>query len=343
VGTAARGFIAACLSAVLASACTSGDDPADGDRAAPTSSAASTTTGQPTSTGPSQTSPPSESTEPSSSPTRTSDPPAGPVRFDKGAAMRTIQFLAGEIGPREPTTAAYRRASRWARGRLESSGYDVRRQELRVPAGNSWGIGVPSGLTWNLVATEPGFDATKPHLIVGAHLDTVPQSPGAEDNASGVAVLLELARMAEAAETRLPVMFVVFTAEEPRGDGDELHHFGSTAMVARMSPAERRAMQGMVALGRVGVGTVVPVCTGGLEPPRVRNAVIRAAERIDIPTLSCLNTSNDHWSFEKAGLPAARVGGTSYAGYHSPGDVPSVINPSQLSRTGRVMWEWLSS
>jgi Zn-dependent M28 family amino/carboxypeptidase len=156
-----------------------------------------------------------------------------------------------------------------------------------------------------------------------------------------VSVVLELARLSSVGQTKLPVVFVAFAAEEPRGEGDALHHFGSTAMVDRLSGAERRATNAMVALDRIGVGTVVPVCTGGLEPPSVRAALLRAAGRIGVPASACLNTSSDHWSFEKAGMRAARVGGTSYAGYHSAGDVPSVIDPAQVQRVGRLMWGWL--
>jgi Zn-dependent M28 family amino/carboxypeptidase len=255
--------------------------------------------------------------------------------------MRTIRALASRIGPREASSAAYRQAADWVQGRFEAVGYDVRRQRLHVPAGNSWGIEVPAGRTWNVVATPPGFDPSAPHLVVGAHLDTVPQAPGAEDDASGISVILELARLAGQARTRLPVELVAFAAEEPRGDGDALHHFGSTAMVARMAAGERRAVTAMVALDRVGVGTVVPVCIGGIEPPVVRTALLRVGAQIGVPTSSCLNTSADHWSFEKAGIPAARVGGTSYTAYHSVADVPSVVSLAQLNRVGRLMWAWV--
>jgi hypothetical protein len=337
VRNATKGIIGGCLAAVLATACTSGDSSPEGVPSAPTSTAPGSSTSASTSAGPGQT----PSSEPTTEPPPTTTPPPLPVRFRSAAAMRTVRFLAGEVGPREASSAAYRRAARWVEIRFEGSGFEVKRQRLRVPAGNSWGIDVPSGVTWNVVATAPGFDSTEPHLVVGAHLDTVPQAPGAEDNASGVSVTLELARMAAAADTRLPVMFVAFGGEEPRGEGDALHHFGSTAMASRLSLGERNATQGMVALDRVGVGAVVPVCLGGLGPASVRAALIRAADRIDVPTLSCLNTSSDHWSFEKAGMGAARVGGTSYAGYHSAADVPSVVNQSQLGRVGRMLWEWL--
>ncbi len=257
--------------------------------------------------------------------------------------MRSIRFLAGQIGPREASSAEFRRAARWVKHRFATLGYDVRRNPVPVPAGNSWGIDVPAGTTFNVVAVPAGFDRTQPHVIVGAHLDTVPQAPGAEDNASGVAVVLELARMATGHDTRLPVVFVAFGGEEPRGEGDGLHHFGSTAMVDRMPASQRRALTAMVSLDRVGVGDVVPVCSGGLEPPTVRGALLRAADRVGIAAQACENQTSDHWSFDKAGLPATRVGGTPYAEYHSAADRPAVVDPAQLNRVGRLMWEWLSA
>ena len=130
-----------------------------------------------------------------------------------------------------------------------------------------------------MVATPPGTDLSKPYLLVGAHLDTVPQAPGAEDNASGIAVLLELARVygpAGGTRTRLPVVLVAFGAEEPRGDGDARHHYGSRAYVAAMPRAQRTALRGMLSLDRVGVGTVVPVCTADDRGRALQDEVLAA-------------------------------------------------------------------
>ena len=52
--------------------------------------------------------------------------------------------------------------------------------------------------------------------------------------------------------------------------------------------------------------------------------------------------SSDHWSFVRDGLPAARLGSTPYAAYHSAADVPGVVEPAQLRRTGRLLLAWLS-
>ena len=147
--------------------------------------------------------------------------------------------LAGDIGPREATSDNFAEAADLVHARFDRMGYDVRRTTVRVPAGNSWGTPVRSGKSANVIAEPAGFDPRKPHVVVGAHLDTVPSAPGAEDNASGIAVLLQLARMAAQQPAGLPVQFIAFGAEEPRGSGDALHHFGSRQLLAGM--AHRRA------------------------------------------------------------------------------------------------------
>jgi hypothetical protein len=268
------------------------------------------------------------------------DPP--PVRFDVARAVADVRHLADRVGPRLATDASYRRAGRWVAARFRDLGYDVVRQSFPVPAGDSWGVRVEAGRSFNVEATPPGFEASRPHRVVGAHLDTVAVAPGAEDNASGVAVLLELARLAAADEPPLPTVFVAFGAEEPRGPGDDQHHYGSRHYVATMGAAERRVLRAMASLDRVGVGTVVPVCTGPLSPDVVQRTVLRTARRLGVPTTPCENTASDHWSFEKAGYPVVRFGSTSYAAYHSARDVASVVSPRQLGRTGRLAWAWLA-
>lgn len=274
-------------------------------------------------------------------PPRPSRPP-GPPRFDAKAAFQDVRLLAGRIGPRLATAPAFRRATRVVVRRFEHLGYDVEVQTFPVPAGDSWGVPAGAGRSANVVAAPEGFDPRRPHRLVGAHLDTVAVAPGAEDNASGVAVLLDLARLAAAQDPVLPTVFVAFGAEEPRGPGDELHHFGSRHYVATMPARQRRGLRAMVSLDRVGVGRVVPVCTGPLSPPVVRRQLLAAAARVGVPATACANTASDHWSFEKAGHAVARLGSTSYAAYHSAADLPAVVDRAQLGRTGRLAWAWLS-
>jgi aminopeptidase YwaD len=257
-------------------------------------------------------------------------------------AVDAVRHLAGTVGPRPATGAAYARAARWATRQLERSGYDVRNQALDVPAGVSWGVPVPAGRSVNLVARAAAVELDEPHLVVGAHLDTVPQAPGAEDNASGVGVVLASAAAVAEHQARLPVVWVAFGAEEPRGPSDEDHHYGSRAYVAALGPAERAAVRAVVSLDRVGVGERVPVGSAQQSDP-VQRALLAAAERAGVPTTpDPFQRSSDHWSFVREGLPGARLGSTPYAGYHSTGDVPSVVADAQLARVGRLLLAWLA-
>jgi Zn-dependent M28 family amino/carboxypeptidase len=155
-------------------------------------------------------------------------------------------------------------------------------------------------------------------------------------------VLLAVAEaLAGHRRTRLPVVLVAFGSEEPRGPTDADHHYGSTAYVGALTPAERRALRGMVALDRVGVGDVVPVGSTG-EPDALSEELRGAARRAGVPTVADpFQRSSDHWPFVQEGLPGVRLGATPYAEYHTARDVPSVVDPAQLERTARTVVSWL--
>jgi hypothetical protein len=283
---------------------------------------------------------PDVTVQPSDTPTASAGRPTPPKNsnVDPGAARATVRLLAG-LGPRESTSRAYARAAEIVAGRLQALGYDVRRQRFRVPGGAMWGVRVPAGTTVNVVAEPAGFDAAKPHLVIGAHLDTVPRSPGANDNASGVAAMLELARLAAATPPRVPVVFVAFGGEEPRRrSGDS--HFGSKAYVAAMDRRARSALEGMISVDAVGVGKVVPVCTAGGSEALQRN-VIRTAQKARVPTRRCTNRASDHLSFARAGLQAVLLGGASYREYHAPSDRPAIVDTAALIRTVRLTWSFI--
>ncbi len=300
--------------------------------------AASCTTGSPE---PGQTTVRPTSASPSA--TRPPPPPPSPPRFDVDRVLADIAHLADEIGPRHATSKAYARAADWVEEQFVARGYVVTRQAVDAPAGTTWGVDVASGNSPNLIADPPGLDPTEPHRVIGAHLDTVPVAPGAEDNASGVSVMLEIARVTSGSD--LPVRFIAFGAEEPRGPGDDLHHFGSQAYVEGLDASERAAMRAMVSLDRVGVRAAkVPICHGGRGPVRVRDQLAAAARRTNTPHRVCGdNRTSDHWSFERAGLPGARIGSVPYAGYHSRGDTTDVVSASQLRSVGRIMVAWVQS
>ena len=255
--------------------------------------------------------------------------------------MDAVAVLAGRIGPRPGHTPAYFRAAGWVERKLTALGWSVERQRFPTPAGVSWGVPVAGGPSVNLVASRGDVRPGARWLLVGAHLDTVPQAPGAEDNASGIGVLLAIAEASAERRTRLPVVLVAFGSEEPRGPTDDDHHYGSRAYVASLTTAQRRSLMGMVSLDRVGVGAVVPVGSAA-EPNALTDELQAAARKAGVPTrIDPFQQSSDHWSFVRDGLPGARLGSTPYAGYHSAGDVPEGVDPAQLERTARLLATWL--
>lgn len=140
--------------------------------------------------------------------------------------LADVEHLAGRIGPRHPgRPEALAAAAAWIAERLAASGLAVR----CLPAAGG-----------DIVLAElPGPD---PPLLAGAHYDTVPDvpdAPGADDNASGVAVLLELARRAAAAPLARGLRIACFANEEAmRWDR---RAGGSWQYAARLAPGELAA------------------------------------------------------------------------------------------------------
>ncbi len=104
----------------------------------------------------------------------------------------------------------------------------------------------------NLIADLPGGSPAPTPYIVGAHYDTVLGTPGADDNASAVAVMLELARRAVLRTPEAPLRFVAFTMEEPPTHATR--HQGSRVFVKRLTEAGGR-VAGAIILEMVGLTT----------------------------------------------------------------------------------------
>jgi Zn-dependent M28 family amino/carboxypeptidase len=117
-----------------------------------------------------------------------------------------VEALAGAIGERNVfRPQALHAAADYIRGQWSAMGYEVRAQGYRAE-------GVPSE---NLEVARPGTQRPAEILLIGAHYDSVAGSPGANDNASGVAALLELGRAFTRLEPKRTVRLVAFVNEEP--------------------------------------------------------------------------------------------------------------------------------
>jgi aminopeptidase YwaD len=218
-------------------------------------------------------------------------------------ALATVQAFAR---PRPPGSSGERFVASRVEARLRSLGYAVSRQAFRLPRGGS---------SRNVVGRTPG----PLRVIVVAHMDGVAGTAAANDNASGVAVLLELAA---ALAERNGVLVAAVGAEERHETGSSLH-LGSL----RLSRSLPRSGAGLaVALDMVGVGTRLHV--RGIEARP--NASARALLRAGRATYLRDPGHSDHAELTRAGVPAAWVQWREDACWHRPCDVPSRVRPRKL-------------
>lgn len=200
--------------------------------------------------------------------------------------------------------------------------------------------------------------AAAPRIVVGAHYDTVPGSPGADDNASAVAVLIELAGLLR--KDGLPIRFVAFAnEEEPYFMGPDMGSWVS----ARRSRDRGEPLRAMLSLEMLGyyrdapgsqrypfpLGLFYPdrgdyvAFVGDLGARRlVRESVaaFRAharfpSEGVAAPAAIPGVTRSDHWSFRNLGFPAIMVTDTAYnrnPHYHRGSDRPETLDYERMAR-----------
>lgn len=171
---------------------------------------------------------------------------------------------------------------------------------------------------YNIIAHLP--DVKQPNVLLGAHYDSVPKSPGANDNASGTAVILELARRLANEPLAHQTWFVAFDAEE---DGLQ----GSKAFVKTAEPKFLSSLQAMLNFDMVGVNDQLFV--GGTE------SLIVLAQKTN-PKLSKIRDTgaSDHEPFARAGVPVLFFYRGEDPNYHSPTD--TVVDPKLLQATAEA-------
>lgn len=153
---------------------------------------------------------------------------------------RHVDMLAGLIGPRHLKRPSANDATlAYIERELSSLGDEVRREVYDSGPGEAT----------NLIIERKGVKRPDQIVILGAHHDTVPETPGADDNASAVAVLIEAAKLTNGQRTNRTIRFVAFANEEPphfmTGTmGSEIH--------ARGCHARGENIVGMLCLEMVG-------------------------------------------------------------------------------------------
>lgn len=183
----------------------------------------------------------------------------------------------------------------------------------------------------NVLAERPAGQPEAGTVLFGAHLDSVPAGPGANDNASGSAVVLELARVLaerDPAQTAWRLRFALFGAEE-------LGLVGSHAYVQSLSDTERGSIVAMINLDMVGVGQAWRF--GGTDDlvQRALGVTSDLSERA-LPLGGAQNGASDHASFLEVGIPAVFIHRLDDPNYHTAGDRPELVDPTALGEAGAI-------
>lgn len=257
-----------------------------------------------------------------------------------------VRRLAETIGPRNTKNPkGYQKAAAYLEAELTRYGYQVQRQIFQVD-GHACA---------NLWASRAGGEET---LVVGAHYDTCDDTPGADDNASGCAATLELARLLKDQLEGPTVRFVFFANEEPpyfqtermgslvfarqcRQDGENLMGMISLESVGFFSdqPNSQRFPDGVSGfpttgnfVGFVGDLSAKPFlqrCLDGFQAARTL-----PAEGLTAPGAVPGVTWSDHWSFSQCGYAALMITDTApfrNPHYHMSTDTAETLDYDRLA------------
>jgi Zn-dependent M28 family amino/carboxypeptidase len=282
---------------------------------------------------------------------------------DLAAALeRHVQVLAGDIGERNVfRPGALHAAAAYIAQQWTERGCAVTRQDYQVR-------GVPCA---NLEVALAGCVQADEIIVLGAHYDTVRNSPGADDNASGVAALLEIAGMLRVVSSRYTVRCVAFVNEEApfffRGDMGSLRY----ARAARLRGDRIRVMLSMEMLGYYrdepgtqryppllrrfypGRGNFIGFVSNLRSARRLRWIVDAFEASSDFPLEAAALpwwvpgvALSDHSSFWRHGYPAVMVTDTAYLRnphYHTPDDVPATLDYGRMAAVTRGLATSLAS
>lgn len=266
-----------------------------------------------------------------------------PPAVEPAALAATVAALADpDLEGRGLGSAGLARATAWVEGRLDELGLE--------PAGDdgfrqrwTWTGGEPPReleLT-NLVARIPGSDpalAGNP-VLVTAHLDHLGRGwpdvragneglvhPGADDNASGVAALLELARMlAEGPPRPRPVLLAVTTAEEAG-------LVGARHLLAGLAPDRLpSACVNLDTVGRLGDGKILVLDASSAREWRFLWMGVAATNGAAIEVVSERLDASDQGACLELGVPGVQLTTGPHADYHRPSDTVEKIDSEGLA------------
>lgn len=277
-----------------------------------------------------------------------------------------VEKLAGEIGERNTIHySALRTAADYIESRFSGLGLPVREEKYRVDDKE----------VSNIVAVLKGSGRPEEIVVIGAHYDSVEGSPGANDNASGVAAVLELARLFKDAKPQRTIRFVAFVNEEPpyfqteemgslvnarqaRKQGDKVVAMLSLETIGCYSDqAKSQHYPSLFSLFYPDTGNFIGFVSDLGSRTLLRKVVGTFRETTRFPSEGVAAPGwiqgigwSDHWSFRQTGYPAIMVTDTApfrYPHYHEPTDTPEKLDFERMARVvvgiGRVVEKLVNS
>ncbi len=261
-----------------------------------------------------------------------------------------VSMLAGQFGERNVNNpAALKQAADYISDQWSNMGYEVWPQEYKVK-------GVKCR---NLEVSHTGSLHPDNIILLGAHYDTISGSPGANDNGSGIAALLEISRLIRRIKTDYTIRFVAFTNEEPPFYGTDKMGSWVYAHQARLRGDNIRAAVILETLGfytNAPASQMAPPLLGMFCPRRgnflamisnLRSYAItrrfsqafRSHSNFPVQQLSAPQmfpgiSWSDHSPFWLNGYKAFMVTDTApyrYPFYHSPKDTPDRLDYEHLA------------
>lgn len=189
----------------------------------------------------------------------------------------------------------------------------------------------------NVIATKKPTNKKKDTndvIVVGSHHDSVAGAPGANDDASGTAMTLELARVFKDLPTDSEIRFITFGAEE-------LGLLGSAHYVANLSDDEKNRMIANFNLDMVGskdAGDLIMATLDG-QPNLVTELAQASSTRLNgAPTPYSQGGRSDHVPFAEAGIPAALfIHSPTEPWYHTPEDTIDKISKEKLKDVAEIV------
>ncbi len=257
--------------------------------------------------------------------------------FNTANAMQHIRYLSTTVGPRSEGTAAERKAADYIHSELSSFGYtDVKEQSFLLK----------NGLTsYNVYADDIGTNPAWT-IVVGAHYDSLgsKNSPGANDNGSGVGTVLELARAFKTNDQLPNLRFVAFGSEEiTQGYSIPDHHYGSKYMAAQLA-GEQTNVIGMLSIDMIGVGTSLYVNATLMAPKTFLDLFYAYARQKNIPMTFRQDPGwSDHDSFEAHGISSFWIEYQEDPYYHSSSDTYDRVNSQLIQQVGNLVQGFLES